>query len=140
MPEQEPTPTPKPPDYYFENGLLVYTAAYHLKRGYCCGSGCRHCPYEPKHPRGVSKQMASENEHTSQDTRQTHAAAGESADRLHALLQAFTPSRPLVGTVTAGTLAEIDRRLAMLQDQFKEAWEAASGQNTEGPPDRAARS
>ena len=33
-------------DFYFENGLLVMTAAYHLKRGYCCGSRCRHCPYE----------------------------------------------------------------------------------------------
>jgi hypothetical protein len=32
-------------DYYFENGLMVFTAAYHLKRGYCCHSGCRHCPY-----------------------------------------------------------------------------------------------
>lgn len=36
------------PDYYFENGLLVMTEAYHLKRGYCCGSKCRHCPYEHK--------------------------------------------------------------------------------------------
>jgi hypothetical protein len=33
------------PDYYWENGLLVFTEAYHLKRGYCCKSGCRHCPY-----------------------------------------------------------------------------------------------
>jgi len=33
------------PDYYMENGLVVFTAAYHLKRGYCCQSGCRHCPY-----------------------------------------------------------------------------------------------
>lgn len=32
-------------DCYIENGLLVFTAAYHLKRGYCCNSGCRHCPY-----------------------------------------------------------------------------------------------
>lgn len=40
------------PDWYFENGLLVYTAAYHLKRGSCCGSGCRHCPYEPRHVEG----------------------------------------------------------------------------------------
>jgi hypothetical protein len=32
-------------DYYMENGLMVFTAAYHLKRGSCCGSGCRHCPY-----------------------------------------------------------------------------------------------
>jgi Family of unknown function (DUF5522)/Cysteine-rich CWC len=34
-----------PGDCYVENGLSVFTAAYHLRRGYCCGSGCRHCPY-----------------------------------------------------------------------------------------------
>jgi len=34
-----------PEDYYFEGEFLVFTAAYHLKRGYCCGSGCRHCPF-----------------------------------------------------------------------------------------------
>jgi hypothetical protein len=34
-----------PEDFYFEGPLMVFTAAYHLKRGYCCGSGCRHCPY-----------------------------------------------------------------------------------------------
>lgn len=33
-------------DYYFENGLMVLTAHFLLKRGYCCGNGCRHCPYE----------------------------------------------------------------------------------------------
>lgn len=34
-------------DYYFnEKGLLVFTAHYLLARGYCCGSGCRHCPYQ----------------------------------------------------------------------------------------------
>ncbi|WP_306415981.1 DUF5522 domain-containing protein [Fulvivirga ulvae] len=33
------------PMYYIENGLYVFTEAYHLKRGYCCQSGCRHCPY-----------------------------------------------------------------------------------------------
>ena len=34
-------------DYYMdENGLMVFTEAYHLKRGTCCNSGCRHCPYE----------------------------------------------------------------------------------------------
>lgn len=32
-------------DFYWENGLMVFTRQYHLKRGYCCGSGCRHCPY-----------------------------------------------------------------------------------------------
>jgi hypothetical protein len=34
-----------PENYYLENGFIVFTAAYHLKRGYCCNSGCRHCPY-----------------------------------------------------------------------------------------------
>lgn len=32
-------------DYYYEGDAIVFTAAFHLKRGYCCGSGCRHCPY-----------------------------------------------------------------------------------------------
>ena len=32
-------------DYYIENGLLVMSSWFHLKRGKCCGSGCRHCPY-----------------------------------------------------------------------------------------------
>ena len=32
-------------DYYIENGLFVFTEHYLLKRGYCCESGCRHCPY-----------------------------------------------------------------------------------------------
>jgi hypothetical protein len=33
-------------DFYFnEDGLMVLTEKYHLERGYCCGNGCRHCPY-----------------------------------------------------------------------------------------------
>jgi hypothetical protein len=32
-------------DYYFEGPNRVFTAAFHQKRGSCCGSGCRHCPY-----------------------------------------------------------------------------------------------
>lgn len=44
--EPQPEPLPlAPEDYYVENGFVVFTAAYHVKRGYCCGSGCRHCPY-----------------------------------------------------------------------------------------------
>ena len=35
-------------DYYLEGGAMVFTAFYHLKRGYCCDSGCRHCPYDQK--------------------------------------------------------------------------------------------
>ena len=33
--------------YYLENGKVVFTPKYHLQRGDCCGSGCRHCPYIP---------------------------------------------------------------------------------------------
>ncbi|MGN6249124.1 MAG: DUF5522 domain-containing protein [Ginsengibacter sp.] len=41
-------------DFYFdENGLMVMTEKYHLERGYCCGNGCRHCPY--KHENVKSK-------------------------------------------------------------------------------------
>lgn len=33
-------------DFYFTpEGYKVFTERYHLKRGYCCKSGCRHCPY-----------------------------------------------------------------------------------------------
>jgi hypothetical protein len=32
-------------DFYWEGPYMVFTAAWHLKRGYCCGSACRHCPY-----------------------------------------------------------------------------------------------
>lgn len=33
-------------DYYFDNGLMVLTEHFLTKRGYCCGNGCRHCPYD----------------------------------------------------------------------------------------------
>ena len=39
---------PDKPLYYIENGLIVFTEAYLLKRGYCCKFGCRHCPYDRK--------------------------------------------------------------------------------------------
>ena len=31
--------------YVNEQGYVVLTAKYLLDRGYCCGNGCRHCPY-----------------------------------------------------------------------------------------------
>ncbi len=34
-----------PEDFYIEGTYLVFTAIYHLKRGFCCNSDCRHCPY-----------------------------------------------------------------------------------------------
>lgn len=33
-------------DYYkTKEGFIVFTEQYLLRRGYCCRSGCRHCPY-----------------------------------------------------------------------------------------------
>jgi hypothetical protein len=32
-------------DYYMDGSKFVFTAAYHQKRGYCCNSKCRHCPF-----------------------------------------------------------------------------------------------
>jgi hypothetical protein len=32
-------------DFYVEGEKFVFTSTYHLKRGYCCNSKCRHCPY-----------------------------------------------------------------------------------------------
>lgn len=33
-------------DFIFNDaGLMVLTKEYHLKRGYCCSSGCQNCPY-----------------------------------------------------------------------------------------------
>jgi len=34
-------------DYYTnEEGFLVFTESFHLKRGTCCGNKCKHCPFE----------------------------------------------------------------------------------------------
>jgi hypothetical protein len=41
-----------PTYFYEENGRKVMTESYHINRGYCCGNGCRHCPYEPKAQKG----------------------------------------------------------------------------------------
>lgn len=42
-------------DYYInENGKVVFTKQYHLNRGHCCGSGCKHCPFQPKHTKGTT--------------------------------------------------------------------------------------
>lgn len=44
-------------DYYYnEEGYLVMTEQYLLRRGYCCKSGCKHCPYGFG-PEGFRKEM-----------------------------------------------------------------------------------
>jgi hypothetical protein len=59
----------KDKDYYLlPDGRLVFTEQYHLKRGYCCGSGCRHCPYNyeqvPEPGRSKLRVQKINNEHS----------------------------------------------------------------------------
>jgi hypothetical protein len=43
----------KESDFYINSeGKRVMTESFHKKRGFCCGSGCLHCPYEPKTQKG----------------------------------------------------------------------------------------
>jgi 2-iminoacetate synthase ThiH len=51
-------------DFYREGAYVVFTARYHLRRGYCCESGCRHCPYrgESEGEDGVEKRTESNDE------------------------------------------------------------------------------
>jgi hypothetical protein len=44
-PEDRIAPTPEPGEFYYDGPYIVFTEAYHLRRGWCCQSGCRHCPY-----------------------------------------------------------------------------------------------
>jgi hypothetical protein len=47
--------------YINEEGYIVLTSLFHLEKGFCCGMGCLHCPYNhenvpetqaPKPPKG----------------------------------------------------------------------------------------
>lgn len=45
-------------DFYFnEQGFVVLTEKYHLDKGFCCGNGCKHCPY---HYEAVPEPMRSD--------------------------------------------------------------------------------
>ncbi|HMQ61698.1 MAG TPA: DUF5522 domain-containing protein [Flavilitoribacter sp.] len=48
--DQQPEPLVEGRDYYIEHGRWVFTAYFLSKRGYCCQSGCRHCPYGYRKP------------------------------------------------------------------------------------------
>ncbi len=43
-------------DYYLENGFLVFKEIWHLKRGFCCKNGCRHCPYGFHNDKNLKKE------------------------------------------------------------------------------------
>jgi hypothetical protein len=43
--EERPPELVEGEDFYREGPYIVFTEKYLRKRGYCCESGCRHCPY-----------------------------------------------------------------------------------------------
>ena len=50
---QETTKKSPEPDFYKdENGRFVMTESFHIQRGSCCGSKCKHCPYDPMYDKG----------------------------------------------------------------------------------------
>ncbi|MGF1573787.1 MAG: DUF5522 domain-containing protein [Sumerlaeia bacterium] len=59
---QDCTPTGlTPQDYYQEGGYIVFTEAFHRRRGYCCGHGCRHCPFDDRMPKYDEKDECHQN-------------------------------------------------------------------------------
>jgi len=52
--------------YINENGLMVLTERYHREKGYCCGMGCLHCPYQyenvPEPRRSILLKKKNEND------------------------------------------------------------------------------
>jgi hypothetical protein len=47
------------PDFYWEGSRMVFTEAFLRRRGFCCQSGCRHCPYGFG-PEGLKRKLAAE--------------------------------------------------------------------------------
>ena len=53
-------------DYYFsEEGFIIFTEAYHLKRGYCCSNNCKHCPWKENKEKQPGDKNSGHNKSTS---------------------------------------------------------------------------
>jgi hypothetical protein len=37
-------------DYTIEGGKIILSENFLLKRGFCCNTRCRHCPYKAERP------------------------------------------------------------------------------------------
>lgn len=48
-------------DFYYEGPYMVFTAEYLRRRGYCCGSGCRHCPYKEDERKEAERKRSEKN-------------------------------------------------------------------------------
>jgi hypothetical protein len=43
--------------YYSQEGYIVFTEKYLLKRGYCCENACKHCPYGFKKSKKINNNL-----------------------------------------------------------------------------------
>ena len=46
--KEQQKPKHQPGDFYYEQGKMIMTEQYHLRRGHCCDNKCKHCPYNRK--------------------------------------------------------------------------------------------
>jgi len=79
-------------DYIIEDGLWIFTHAYHVKRGYCCRNGCQYCPYEDRNQTASedSQSRAAANEDCSSCGEAFHCQPGNCwCDQLHLTRQAL---------------------------------------------------
>ena len=49
-------------DFYLEGPYMVFTEKFLRERGYCCESGCRHCPYRRAEGRGQKAEVTTSDE------------------------------------------------------------------------------
>ena len=62
-------------DYYRnEDGFVVLTEKHHLNRGYCCGMGCKHCPYDYEAVPEPKQSMLLAKRHNEKDASQNNAS------------------------------------------------------------------
>ena len=52
-------------DYYIEGERVIFTALAHIKRGSCCGNGCKHCPYDKHYQKPMLRNVVVKTEHNS---------------------------------------------------------------------------
>ena len=67
-------------DFYQEGDFIVFTRLYHLKRGHCCGSRCRHCPYDPRWTSGEIRVAGEDSLAPSQTERTKQAETNPNGD------------------------------------------------------------
>lgn len=72
--------------YWTEGGYRVFTEQYLLKRGYCCESNCRHCPY------GFNTRMMSTKNKINQMTKSFKELVSEGIPNILPELKPFDPA------------------------------------------------